>query len=103
MSELLALSESGELSAEAIERARSQLTFAQLDLWAGGSLHVADSEKCLAALRWCAEASWRSITQPGWLALAKDEWLPLPPIFGDAPGAPARDPEGRSKAKPRRS
>jgi transcriptional regulator with XRE-family HTH domain len=102
LSELLALSESGELFAEAIERARSQLTFAQLDLWAGGRLHVADSERCLAALQWCAEASWRSITQPGWLALAKEEWQPLPTIFGRAHHAPAREHDGRSRGKPRR-
>jgi len=103
MSELLAMPERGELFAEAIERARAQLTFAQLDLWAGGRLQITDSEKCLAALQWCAEASWRSITQPGWLALPKDEWLPLPAIFGGASSAPTREPEGRSKAKPRRS
>ena len=99
MSELLALSETGELFAEAIERARSQLTFAQLDLWAGGRLDVADSEKCLAALRWCAESSWRSITQPGWLALPKEEWLPLPAVFGGAPSAFAGEHDGRSKTK----
>ena len=99
MSELLALSESGEVFAEAIERARAQLTFAQLDLWAGGRLQVADSERCLVALQWCAEASWRSITQPGWLARPQDEWLALPAIFGAPRRSPEPEPEVRSRAK----
>jgi transcriptional regulator with XRE-family HTH domain len=86
MSDLLTLSLREDINAAAVERAREQITFAQLDLWAGGDLLAADSRRMLAALRWCAEAAWRSITEPGWLRRPKAEWGPLPAVFRSETG-----------------
>jgi transcriptional regulator with XRE-family HTH domain len=78
---LLGLSEAGEISGAAIERARTEITFAQLDLWAGGELESSQTERTLDALRWSCIAAWRSVTDPGWLGRAQTSWKPLPGFF----------------------
>jgi transcriptional regulator with XRE-family HTH domain len=83
MSELLKLGFREDISAGIVTRAREQITFGQLDLWAGGDLIATDSERVLRALRWCAEAAWRSVTEPGWLGRPSNQWAPLPSVFDD--------------------
>jgi hypothetical protein len=94
---LLGLTESGQVSGAAIERARDEITFAQLDLWAGGELEATQTERTLDALHWCTSAAWRNVSDPGWLGRSPMTWKPLPAFFGRSVGNEAL----RTKKKPR--
>jgi transcriptional regulator with XRE-family HTH domain len=68
----------------AVERARRQLTFAQVDLWAGGNLDWNDDIAVRNAMARCVTALWRNLTDPGWIDRPQSDWKQLPPPFAHA-------------------
>lgn len=97
MGALLSLPDAGDTTSEAIELARAQITFDALQLWAGGGLTMSEPERCLQALHWCAEATWRNVTDPSWLSKPQSQWKALPSPFPRISGAEASAPSrGRS-------
>jgi len=89
---LLGLSETSHISGAAIERARAEITFAQLHLWAGGELESSQTERTLDLLPWYCTVAWRNVTDPGWLGQTTASLKPLPsfferPLGNEAPSA----------------